>query len=130
MSEYGYTVEVPEGYDEAVIRTRLALRSEGFSIFTEMHVGGMISPEAGDERQYLIMGYWNEAISEERIDSDLKTALHLPCNVVVQERGSGAIVAALDPSDTVGDGDAPDELTDAARVALARVLERVERPEQ
>ena len=129
MTDYGYAVEVPEGYDEAVIRTRLALRAEGFSIFSEMHVGGLISPEAGSERQYLIMGYWNQAVSEERIGSDLRTAVHLPCNLVVQERGAGAIVAALDPADTVEEGGTPAGMTDAARTALARVLKLVEKPE-
>jgi uncharacterized protein (DUF302 family) len=127
LTDYGYTVEVPEGYDEAVIRSRLALRAEGFSILSQMHVGGMISPAAGDERQYLIMSYWNTAVSEERISADMNTAVHLPCNVVVQERGSGAIVAALDPADTA-EGAVSEELVDAARQALARMLAKVERP--
>lgn len=129
MSEYGYAVEVPEGYDEAVLRTRLALRGEGFSILSEMHVGGMISPEAGTERQYLIMGAWSAAVSEIRIDESLKGAVHLPCNVVVQERGGSAIVAALDPADSV-EGNVPEALSDAARDALGRVLRKVEVPER
>ena len=129
MTDYGYTVEVPEGYDEAVVRTRLALRGEGFSILSEMHVGGLLSPEAGAERQYLIMGAWSGAVSEIHIDDNLKGAVHLPCNVVVQERGSGAIVAALDPADAV-DGEVPDALSSAARDALGRVLRKVEVPER
>ena len=44
MTEYGYQVEVPEGYDEAVVRTRLATRGEGFSVITEMHVGEALGP--------------------------------------------------------------------------------------
>ena len=44
MSDYGYAVEVDEGYDEAVVRARLALKAEGFSIITEMHVGGSWGP--------------------------------------------------------------------------------------
>ena len=61
MTDYGYSVEVLDGYDEAVVRTRLALRAEGFSILTEMHVGGLLGPEGGNERQYLIMGAWGLA---------------------------------------------------------------------
>ena len=129
MSEYGYAVEVPEGYDEAVVRARLALKGEGFSILSEMHVGGLLGPAAGDERQYLIMGVWNNAVSQRELAPDLKAAVHLPCNVVVQERGTGAIVAALDPDDVVEDGGAtPDELTSEARAALGRVLKRIEAP--
>jgi uncharacterized protein (DUF302 family) len=129
MSDYGYTVEVPEGYDEAVIRARLALRGEGFSILSEMHVGGLLGPAAGDERQYLIMGVWNNAVSQRELGPDLRAAVHLPCNVVVQERGDKAIVAALDPDDVVeDDGATPHELTSEARAALGRVLKRIEVP--
>jgi uncharacterized protein (DUF302 family) len=126
VSEYGYTVEVPEGYDEAVIRSRLALKGEGFSIITEMHVGGMLGPAAGTERQYLIMGAWSLPVAKKEVGDQLEVAVHLPCNVVVQESGSSAIVAALDPADTVETND--DEglrLTDDARAALGRVLERI-----
>ena len=125
MSDYGFTVEVPEGYDEAVARTRIAMRTEGFSIITEMHVGGLLGPEAGSARQYLIMGAWNSA-AERDIDNDLKVAVHLPCNVVVQEMEGGAIVAALDPREGADEAtDLPAGIADAALAALTRMLERV-----
>jgi uncharacterized protein (DUF302 family) len=126
VSDYGYSVEVPEGYDEAVIRSRLALKGEGFSIITEMHVGGMLGPAAGDARQYLIMGAWSLPVAQKEVGEELEVAVHLPCNVVVQESGDSAIVAALDPADQVEatDGEAA-RLTDNARAALARVLERI-----
>jgi uncharacterized protein (DUF302 family) len=126
VSDYGYTVEVPEGYDEAVIRARLALKGEGFSIITEMHVGGMLGPDAGSERQYLIMGAWTLPVAKREVDDGLEVAVHMPCNVVVQESGSAAVVAALDPADQVDPAD--DEtarLTGDARAALNRALERI-----
>ena len=127
MSEYGYTVEVPEGYDEAVTRTRIALRMEGFSILTEMHVGGMMpSDEFGSDRQYLIMGIYNAAVSNKRIDSDLQLAVHLPCNFVVQEVTNGAMVAALDPTETSDPSQTSPELLESAREALARTLKKIE----
>lgn len=126
MSDYGYSVEVPEGYDEAVIRSRLALKGEGFSIITEMHVGGVLGPAAGDARQYLIMGAWSLPVAQKEVGDELEVAVHLPCNVVVHESGDSAIVAALDPADQVeSDDDAAVRLTDDARAALARVLERI-----
>ncbi len=130
MTEYGYTIRVPEGYDEAVVRSRLAFRGEGFSILSEMHIGGMLGAEAGDERQYLIMGVWNDSVADRRIGSDLRVAVHLPCNLVVQEEGSGALVAALDPLDSLEPADEPSvEATEAARSALTRVLQRIATPE-
>lgn len=132
MTEYGYSVEVPEGYDEAVVRARLALRAHGFSILSEMHVGGMLGPQAGDERQYLFMGVWNSAMSQRRLDQELQVAVHLPCNVVVQESGPAALVAALDPADTAevpaDGGGEPGAILEEARGALARVLQMVADP--
>ena len=125
MSDYGYSVEVPEGYDEAILRSRLALKSEGFSIITEMHVGGLLGPEAGEEREYLIMGAWGTG-SQRSLDSDIEVAVHLPCNVVGQETGSSAVVAALDPADSVEiDNPSSSEMAAAARDALGRVFNKV-----
>lgn len=128
MTDYGYSVEVPDGYDEAVIRTRLALKGAGFSIITEAHVGGMLGPEAGSARQYLIMGAYAPAAEQKEAGEGLEIAVHLPCNVVIQESENAAIVAALDPQDqadlsnqTVADAAA--EATTALRAALERVSE-------
>jgi uncharacterized protein (DUF302 family) len=129
MSEYGYSVEVPEGYDEAVVRARLALRGEGFSILTEAHVGGKLGPEAGTERQYLFMGAWNSKLTQDVGDADVKAAVQLPCNVVVQEKGESAIVAALDPTDSMeGADDDASSAASAARDALDRALHRIASP--
>ena len=126
MTEYGYTVEVPQGYDEAVIRTRLALKGEGFSILTESHVQGMLGPESGDERQYLIMGAWNTGMHEDQ-GTDVRVAINLPCNVVVQEQGTSAFVAALDPHDQVDPADERSvQIAIAARDALGRAFDRIE----
>ena len=126
MAEYGFSVEVPEGYDEAVLRTRLALRGAGFSIITEAHVGGMLGPQAGSERQYLIMGAYNGRTTEKQIDTGLQAAVHVPCNIVVQESDGAAIVAALDPEDDADPADPGQVVTaQVARTALRDVLEKV-----
>jgi uncharacterized protein (DUF302 family) len=129
VSDYGFQVEVREGYEEAVVRTRMALRAEGFSVITEMHVGGLLGSEAGEARQYLIMGAWTRTSSTLRVDDGLEVAMHLPCNFVVQETGTSAIVATLDPGDAPESGDrAHGDPTEEARAALGRVLQRVGEP--
>ena len=129
MSDYGYSVDVPEGYDEAVTRTRIAMRMEGFSILTEMHVGGMLpGEEFGSAKQYLIMGIFNSAVTTSRLGTDLQLAVHLPCNFVVQEVSDGAIVAALDPTETADPSQTTPELLDSAREALARTLKKIATP--
>ena len=128
-SEHGFSVRVAEGYDEAVTRTRLALRGEGFSIITEADVGGMLGPRTSSERQYLFMGAWDAAAAQRDLGGGLEVATHLPCNVVVHEVGSDAMVATLDPRE---DADAADpsqmETAEVAVQALWRVLERVATP--
>jgi uncharacterized protein (DUF302 family) len=129
MTDYGYQVEVPEGYDEAVTRTRLALRAEGFSILTEAHVGDVLATPDAEGRQYLIMGAWTVPATERQGVADESVGTHLSCNVVVHESGESAVVAALDPADT---HDADDQRSEAiiqsARGALHRVLEKVAVP--
>jgi len=126
MSEYGYAVQVPEGYDEAVVRARLAMKGHGFSIISEMHVGGMLGPDAGDDRQYLIMGFWNAPVSEKHISPQLQAGVHLPCNVVVQETGSTAMVAALDPAEAIDQADeASLAAASVAREAVEEMLKTV-----
>lgn len=129
MTEYGYSVAVAEGYDEAVIRTRLALKGEGFSILTEMHVGGLLGQEAGTDRQYLFMGAWSPPAAVERLDSTLQVGMHLPCNVVVQEQEGGSLIAALDPAEDHETGGAiTSETAEQAREALGRVLQKIGAP--
>jgi uncharacterized protein (DUF302 family) len=129
MSDHGYSVIVAEGYDEAVIRTRVALRAEGFSILTEMHVGGMLGPEASG-RQYLIMGSWDSAnVSTIEGSPDLRVATHLPCNVVVHESDSGTQVSALDPTEDIDAADTRSmRIATEARAALERALMQVSSP--
>lgn len=125
MTDYGYSVEVAEGYEEAILRTRLALKSEGFSILTETHVGGLLGPEAGTDRQYLIMGAWSPATTQSEMGGGMQVAVHLPCNVVVQETGASALVAALDPTEDLEPSNSiTPELADEARAALGRVLQK------
>ncbi len=129
MGEYGYSVRVDEGYDEAVIRARLALRREGFSILTEMHVGGVLGPEAGSDRQYLIMAVWNAPVEQKEIATGLHAAVHLPCNVVVQEVERNAVVAALDPGEASEEGaEVSPQVAELARSALMRALHALDSP--
>jgi uncharacterized protein (DUF302 family) len=124
-ADYGYSVEVAEGYDEAIVRARLALKREGFSILSEMHVGGLLPESAGAGRQYLFLGAWSSSVASRPIGRDLRVAVHLPSNVVVQETEDGAVVAALDPADNIEASEASNEIVELAREALGRVLSTV-----
>jgi hypothetical protein len=128
--EYGIGVTTPLGFDQAVSRTRLALRSEGFSILSEMPVPPTLGDGIG--RRHLFMGVWERLIAVDNLGGPgLDVGDHLPCNLVVFEeaegeggKGTRTIVAGLDPLEGLDGWEAPDAAT-AARGALERVLEHV-----
>jgi uncharacterized protein (DUF302 family) len=124
-AQYGYSVEVPEGYDEAILRARVALKREGFSILSEMHVGGLLTEGSGEGRQYLFLGAWSSSVASRPVGGDLRVAVHLPSNIVVQETDAGALVAALDPAEDVEISEGSEETISLARAALGRVLDTV-----
>ena len=103
----------------------MALKREGFSILSEMHVGGLL-PESSDAgRQYLFLGAWSSSMASRPIAGDLQVAVHLPSNVVVQETDSGAVVAVLDPADNVEPSESSGAVVEIAREAIERVLTTV-----
>jgi uncharacterized protein (DUF302 family) len=86
-------------YDEAVARARVALKEQGFGVLTEIDVKGTIKEKLGAEfRRYIILGACNPPLAHRALSETLDVGLLLPCNVIVYEEGSGAIVSAMNPS--------------------------------
>ncbi len=86
-------------FEEAVRRTRAALKEAGFGIITEIDVKEIFKEKIGVEfRNYLILGACNPRLALEALEIEDKVGTMLPCNVVVQEAGGGATeIAAIDP---------------------------------
>ena len=124
--EYGIGVETPLVFEEAVSRTRLALRTEGFSILSEMAVPPSLGDGTG--RRHLFMGVWERLLSVGNLGGPgLDVGDHLPCNLVVFEEAGTTVVASLDPLEGLEGWEVPATAT-AARSALERVLEHVASP--
>jgi len=122
-------VETPLGFEQAVSRTRLALRSEGFSILSEMPVPPTLGDGTG--RRHLFMGVWERLIAVDNLGGPgLDVGDHLPCNLVVFEEGGTTMVAGLDPLEGLEGWEAHhgSDAAAAARTALERVLEHVASP--
>jgi uncharacterized protein (DUF302 family) len=123
--EFGLGVETSLGFDQAVARTRLVLRSEGFGILSEMPVPPSIGDGAG--RRHLFMSVWEQMLSAGNLGGPgLDVGDHLPCNLVVFEQGEATVIAGLDPLEGLEGWEAP--AAAAARAALERVLEQVAEP--
>jgi len=96
---YYFSATLPLGFDEAIARTREALKDEGFGIITEIDVKETLKKKLGvDFRRYKILGACNPGLAHQALQIEDKVGTMLPCNVVVQEVGDGTVeVAAVDP---------------------------------
>lgn len=95
----GYEVVMSVGFDDAMARTRDALKAEGFGILTEIDLQGAFREKLGKEfRRYTILGACNPPLAFEAMSADPRVGLLLPCNVTVEESAGGATtVRLLDP---------------------------------
>ena len=121
--EYGIGVETPLTFEQAVARARLAFRTEGFSILSEMPVPPAIGE--GVVRRHLFLGVWERLLAAGNLGGPgLDVGDHLQCNLVVFEEGDRTMVAALDPLEGLEGWETPATAAEA-RAALERVLEHV-----
>ncbi len=126
---YAFGVRVPFPFDEAVARTREALKGEGFGVLTEIDVQRTLREKAGEELggRYLILGACNPQLASRGLRAEWELGALLPCNVVVYETpraGGETVVVAQDPQvlmEMVGNPDlAP--VAGEARQRLERAL--------
>lgn len=117
MEDFGIGVVTQLGLEQAVAATRLALRSNGFGIISEMSTG---------DRSHLFMSIFQRVVATGNLGGEgLDVGDHLQCHVVVYEEGEGSVVACLDP--TVGLEGLPDlgSVAADARQALEDALTKV-----
>jgi uncharacterized protein (DUF302 family) len=99
QTKYGFsrTVEVP--FDEAIEKTRAALKEEGFGILSEIDIKEKLKEKLGvDFRRYTILGACNPPLAYKTLQEEINIGLLLPCNVVVYETDEvgKSVVAAID----------------------------------
>lgn len=120
MDAFGLGVTSYAPFDETVAQTRLALRSTGFGILSEM--GG--PPSIGEGRRHLFMSVWNQMVKGSNLGGEgLDVGDHLRCDMVVFEEEGAVLVACLDPTEGL-EGWASAAAADAKR-ALEDVLRSV-----
>jgi len=96
---YYYSKTVKAQFDEAVSRVTDALKKEGFGILTDIDVKSTLKKKLDvDFRNYRILGACNPPFAYKALRAEDKIGTMLPCNVIVQEIGDGAVeIAAVDP---------------------------------
>jgi uncharacterized protein (DUF302 family) len=117
-------VEIP--FDEAVTRTKAALKNEGFGVLTEIDVQTTLKAKIGaDFPRYLILGACNPSLAHEALLMEDKVGTMLPCNVVVRDAGDRQIeIAAIDPVASMQAIDNPQlkHVAERVREKLQRVV--------
>jgi uncharacterized protein (DUF302 family) len=96
---YYFSKELDLPFDEVIALVTEELKTEGFGVLTEIDVKATLKKKLGaDFRNYRILGTCNPPFAHKALLAEDKIGIMLPCNVIVQETGTGAVeVAAVDP---------------------------------
>mgnify|MGYP003624438779 FL=1 len=99
MNYYFLTLLKNITWDDAIEKTKEALKEEGFGVLTEIDMKSTLKKKLNvDFHNYKILGACNPTFAYEAIQKEDKIGTMLPCNVIVQEREKGVIeVAAVNP---------------------------------
>ena len=98
-SKYGFSKTVDIPYQEAVGKTRAALKTEGFGVLCEIDIKEKLKEKLGvDFRNYVILGACNPPLAYKTLQEEINIGLLLPCNVIVYEADEAgkSVVAAID----------------------------------
>lgn len=95
--KYGIKGAVPLAFEEALEKTKEALKAEGFGVLTEIDLKAKFKEKLDkDFGSYIILGACNPKYAFEALGKDMDIGLLLPCNVVVYEENGSTVVAAID----------------------------------
>lgn len=123
---YYFSTKIVGTFDDVIVRTREALKTQGFGIISEIDIQAALREKIGvNFRPYTILGACNPTLAHEALQIEDRVGTMLPCNVVVQERSDGIEVAAIDP---VASMQAIDnhELSEKAAVVAERLKAAIE----
>jgi uncharacterized protein (DUF302 family) len=125
---YGFGTTLAAPFEEAIERTRAALKEEGFGVLSEIDVQATLKAKIGvDFERYTILGACNPHLAHRALQAEHDLGLLLPCNVIVHARDGGSAVSIVDPDAMLGvvDNPALQEIAREAKVRLERVVAKL-----
>ncbi|HEX9244174.1 MAG TPA: DUF302 domain-containing protein [Anaeromyxobacter sp.] len=125
MAGIGIQKTVAKGFDEVLARIPEALKAEGFGILTRIDVKQTLKEKLGvDFKRYQILGACNPKYAHQALTAVPEVGAMLPCSVAVWEEGTGTVVNAVDPMQTIAAAvPALAPIAKEVRERLARALE-------
>ncbi len=113
---FSKTITLP--FDEAIEKVTAALADKGFGVLTTIDVKETLKKKIDvDFQPYTILGACNPTFAHKALLCENKVGTMLPCNVVVQDAGDGAVeVSAVDPAASMQAIDNPDLAAIASEV--------------
>ena len=127
-SKYGFSKTVDIPYAEAVEKTRVALKEQGFGVLSEIDIKEKLKEKLGvDFRRYVILGACNPPLAYKTLQEELEIGLLLPCNVIVYEADDTdkSVVSAVDAKamlSVVGNNATLDQVASEVNERMGRVL--------
>ena len=125
--DYGIRKQLSLTYDDAVERTKEALKEQGFGVLSEIDMKEKLKEKLGvDSRRYVILGACNPPLAWKALQAEPEIGLLLPCNVIVYETDDGgSMVSAVDPNSmlsVVGENAVVAEVARDARERLEKAV--------
>ena len=116
---YYFARKITGSFDDATERVTAALKAEGFGVLTNIDIAQTLKTKIGvDFQSYRILGACNPPLAHKALTAEDKIGVMLPCNVIVQDVGGGAIeIAAINPAAAMGTINNPALTAIAAEVA-------------
>ena len=96
---YYFTKTLKEGsFEEAIERTKEALKKEGFGVVAEIDFQKTLKEKLDvDFRKYRVLEACNPPYALKSLTADDKIGTVLPCNFIVQEKEGKIEVSSIDP---------------------------------
>ena len=128
QTKYGFSKTVDIPFDEAIEKTRAALKDEGFGVLSEIDIKEKLKEKLNvDFRRYTILGACNPPLAYKTLQEELEIGLLLPCNVIVYEADdkNKSVISAVDAKamlSVVGNNATLDQVAGEVNERLQRVI--------
>ncbi len=98
MSYYFTKILKGVSFEEAIDRTKKALKEEGFGVVAEIDFQKTLKEKLNvDFRKYQVLEACNPPYALKSLTADDKIGTMLPCNFVIQKNGDQVEVSSIDP---------------------------------